>query len=113
MQFSSGALNCQILKLGVRKLTLQISLLNSFTKVQKENFSLSSIIAYYVSPSTAIANVAIRSEGCEDPSKHRGCGKAFIWVNGKDYSRHGRGHNVVVLNYKTGKSFICMQLCLG
>ena len=50
--------------------------------------------------------MAVRSEGCNDPSKHRGCGKAFIWINGKDYSRHSRGHNVVVLNYKTGKYFL-------
>jgi len=45
----------------------------------------------------------IRSEGCDDPGKAGGCGKAYIIVNGKDYSPHGRGHNVVIVDAKTGK----------
>ena len=41
-------------------------------------------------------NVSIRSEGCEDPGRTPPCGIAYIKVNGKDYSPHLRGHNVVV-----------------
>ena len=42
--------------------------------------------------------IYIRSEACEDRGKARGCGRAYIKVNGKDYSRRGRGYNIVVLN---------------
>lgn len=45
----------------------------------------------------------IRSEGCDDPGMTAGtCGIAYIKVNGKDYSPHGRGHNVVIVDAKTG-----------
>ena len=44
----------------------------------------------------------IRSEGCDDPGKAGGCGRAYIIVNGKDHSPHGRGHNVVIVDAKTG-----------
>ena len=46
--------------------------------------------------------IDIRSEGCDDLGKGPGCGKSSIWVNGKDYSLHRRGINVVVLDYRTG-----------
>ena len=51
----------------------------------------------------ATVNVELRSEGCNDKGKGPGCGRAYIWVNGKDRSRHHRGINAVVLNYRTGK----------
>ena len=49
----------------------------------------------------------ISSEGCEDPGKGRGCGQAYIWVNGRDRSLHRRGFNVVVLNAYNGKCESC------
>ena len=50
-------------------------------------------------------DIDIRSEGCNDPKKTPDtCGVAYIRVDGKDHSRHGRGHNVVVVDRKTGKS---------
>ena len=49
-------------------------------------------------------DVDIRSEGCNDPQKTPNtCGIAYIRVNGKDHSRRGRGHNVVVLAEATGE----------
>ena len=49
-------------------------------------------------------DIHIRSEGCDDPGKTSGtCGIAYIKVNGKDHSPHGRGHNVVIVDAKTGK----------
>lgn len=45
-----------------------------------------------------VLSIYVRSEGCEDRGRFRGCGRAYIKVNGKDYSRHGRGYNIVVLN---------------
>jgi len=48
-------------------------------------------------------NIHIRSEGCDDPGKTAGtCGLAYIKVNGQDHSLHGRGHNVVIVDAKTG-----------
>ena len=48
-------------------------------------------------------DVYIRSEGCSDIGKTPNtCGIAYIKVNGKDYSRHSRGHNVVVVDGATG-----------
>ncbi|XP_078352588.1 uncharacterized protein LOC144637397 isoform X1 [Oculina patagonica] len=45
----------------------------------------------------------MRSEGCNDPGLSVGsCGIAYIIVNGKDHSHHGRGHNVVVVDAQTG-----------
>ena len=44
----------------------------------------------------------VRSEGCDDPGKRGGCGKASVWVNGRSLAKGRRGHNVVVLNYNTG-----------
>ncbi|XP_022800000.1 uncharacterized protein LOC111337884 isoform X2 [Stylophora pistillata] len=50
-----------------------------------------------------VLNVFIRSEACEDPGKAtNSCGFAYIKVNGKDYSPHLRGHNVVVISAVTG-----------
>ena len=46
----------------------------------------------------------VRSEGCDDPGKTPGtCGVAYIKVNGQDHSPHSRGHNVVIVDAKTGK----------
>ena len=53
----------------------------------------------------SVLDIHIRSEGCDDPGMTSGtCGIAYIWVNGKDYSPHGRGHNVVILDAKTGNA---------
>ena len=49
------------------------------------------------------ANVELRSEGCYDYGKGPGCGKGYIWINGRDYSKHRRGMNVIVMDYRTGK----------
>ena len=48
-------------------------------------------------------NVTIRSEGCDDPNLSGENATAFIWVNGTDYSLHGRGFNLAVFNITTGK----------
>ena len=45
----------------------------------------------------------IRSEGCDDTGARGSCGLATITVDGKDYSKRGRGYNVVVLNGDSGK----------
>lgn len=48
-------------------------------------------------------DIDVRSEGCDDPGIAPGtCGIAYIKVNGRDYSPHGRGHNVVILDAGTG-----------
>ena len=47
--------------------------------------------------------ISLRSEDCNDKGRYRGCGRAYIRVNGKDYSPHKRGHNVVVVDYPTGE----------
>ncbi|XP_066019015.1 uncharacterized protein [Pocillopora verrucosa] len=66
-----------------------ITWLNSF-------FSSASIAA-------PVIDVYISSEGCDDrPKTPNTCGIAYIKVNGEDYSRHGRGHNVVVVDGATG-----------
>jgi len=47
-------------------------------------------------------DIHIRSEGCDDPGKTAGCGLAYIKIDGQDHSLHRRGHNVVVVDAKTG-----------
>jgi hypothetical protein len=47
-------------------------------------------------------DLVVRSEGCNDPGIS-GCGMAKIWVDGTDRSPHGRGHNIVVIDEKTGQ----------
>ena len=48
-------------------------------------------------------DIHIRSEGCNDPGKApNACGVAYIKVNGRDHSLHGRGHNTVVVDATTG-----------
>ena len=45
----------------------------------------------------------VRSEGCDDPGiAPNSCGNAQIYVSGKDYSLHKRGHNIVVVDAKSG-----------
>ena len=46
----------------------------------------------------------ILSEGCDDPNRSRGCGRASIYVNGKDYSLRRRGYNLVVVDHVSGMS---------
>lgn len=59
-------------------------------------------MTYYITLGGKSLRVAIRSEGCNDKGKYRGCGRAYIFVNGKDFSLHRRGHNVVVLDQYSG-----------
>lgn len=49
----------------------------------------------------------MRSEGCEDRGRKNGCGLAKITVNNRDYSKHGRGYNFVVLDGTTGMLLHC------
>ena len=57
----------------------------------------------FLFPVVSFLNIYIRSEGCDDPGKMwNTCGRAYIMVNGKDHSLHGRGHNVVVVDAATG-----------
>ena len=50
--------------------------------------------------------IKLRSEGCNDPGRTPGtCGLAYIYTDGIDNSLHLRGHNVVVLDAKTGNVF--------
>ena len=57
----------------------------------------------FLFPVVSFLNIYIRSEGCDDPGKAwNTCGRAYIMVNGKDHSLHGRGHNVVVVDAATG-----------
>ena len=52
-------------------------------------------------------DIQIRSEGAEDAGVTPGtCGFAYIKVNGKDYSPRRRGHNVVIVDAKTGGSVL-------
>ncbi|XP_028417594.1 eosinophil peroxidase-like [Dendronephthya gigantea] len=46
--------------------------------------------------------IYIRSEGCRD-RRRTGSGRAFIRINGIDYSRHSNGYNIVVINGRTGR----------
>ena len=46
----------------------------------------------------------LRSEGCNDPGVTP-CGTTIIQVHGVDHSLHRRGHNIVVVNAKTGKRY--------
>ena len=47
--------------------------------------------------------VKIVSQGYFSPNKPAGTvGIAYIYVNGKDYSKKKRGYNVVVVDEKTG-----------
>ncbi|XP_022805061.1 bone morphogenetic protein 1-like [Stylophora pistillata] len=67
---------------------------------------LINLLTSFVSSASVAAptiEVYIRSEGCDDRGKTPNtCGIAYIKVNGKDYSRHGRGHNIVVVDGATG-----------
>ena len=48
-------------------------------------------------------DIHIRSEACDDPGRVPGtCGYTYIKVNGTDHSLHLRGHNVVIVDSKTG-----------
>ncbi|PFX11936.1 Cell migration-inducing and hyaluronan-binding protein [Stylophora pistillata] len=57
--------------------------------------------------STAYVHIHILSGGCDDPGRSHvsnTCGFSYIEVNGKDFSPHSRGYNVVVVDGKTGKA---------
>ncbi|XP_078368661.1 uncharacterized protein LOC144652511 isoform X2 [Oculina patagonica] len=60
-------------------------------------------VTYSQEQAVSFLDINIRSKGCNDPGMTPGtCGIAYIRVNGKDYSPHGRGHNVVIVDAKTG-----------
>jgi len=60
-------------------------------------------LVMFLFPVVSFLNIYIRSEGCDDPGKtFDTCGRAYIMVNGKDHSVHGRGHNVVTVDAATG-----------
>lgn len=47
--------------------------------------------------------IRLRSEGCNDGDKKpETCGIAYNYVDGVDKSLHRRGHNVVILDARTG-----------
>ena len=53
----------------------------------------------------SFVNIFVRSRGCDDPQEppeSKGCGATFIKVNGKNEARRKKGHNVVILDAKTG-----------
>ena len=55
-------------------------------------------------------SVTVRSEGYEDRRYGRMLGgrcKAYIKVNGRDYSRKRRGFDIVVVNRITGNALVC------
>ena len=48
-------------------------------------------------------DIDIRSRGCDDPGKpSKGCGATFIKVYEKNYAPRRKGHNVVIVDAKTG-----------
>lgn len=48
-------------------------------------------------------DIDIRSRGCDDPGKpSKGCGATFIKVYGKNYAPRKKGHNIVIVDAKTG-----------
>lgn len=49
-----------------------------------------------------LKTIVVRSEGCRDKGRARGCGRAYIKLNGKDLSPHRRGYNFVVIRRDTG-----------
>ena len=54
--------------------------------------------------------VSVRSEGFEDRRYGRmlaGRARAYIKVNGRDYSRKRRGFDIVVVNRVTGNALVC------
>lgn len=54
--------------------------------------------------------VSVRSEGFEDRRYGRmlaGRARAYIKVNGRDYSRKRRGFDIVVVNRITGNALVC------
>lgn len=79
--------------------------LNGGTCTDQVNGYLCSCIAMYIGlrcETVRVLDIHIRSEGCDDPGIVDGCGKAYIKVDGTDYSLQRRGHNVVVVNGETG-----------
>ena len=48
-------------------------------------------------------DIDIKSRGCDDPGKPDvGCGHTFIKVHGENRSPQKKGHNVVIVDAKTG-----------
>ena len=53
--------------------------------------------------------VYIKSVGCDDEPKHEYCSNiddVHIQVNGKEYSKNTRGHNIVVVDPDTGIPYV-------
>ena len=94
--------NCQPRTHGKRRNFTSVSCCQCYKNILVNRLSFS-----YLS----VLRIFVRSEGCDDPGiPQDSCGKAVIKVNGRDYSKHGRGHNVVVVNYDTGRATV---LCCG
>ena len=51
-----------------------------------------------------VLKLQIRSEGCDDKNKivKQSCGLAMLKVDKQDYSKRGRGYNLVVVDGWTG-----------
>ena len=62
---------------------------------------VSSLITY---SGVKVLKLQVRSEGCEDKDKivKQSCGLAVLKVDEHDYSKHGRGYNLVVIDGWTG-----------
>ena len=61
---------------------------------------------------TGRITLSVESQGFVDKKRGRtlhGRSRAYIRVNGRDYSKHKRGFNVVVLNGRTGKD-LCFEI---
>lgn len=51
----------------------------------------------------SFVDIDIRSRGCDDPGNHSSvCGSSFIKVHGNNYAPRRKGHNIVIVDAKTG-----------
>ena len=78
--------------------------LHSFLNVMFRVLYSSSIHLFFSHTGKEIV-VYVRGEGLNDKGKTGKRGRAIIKVNGKDYSPHRTGFNIVVLNAVTGTLF--------
>ena len=55
-----------------------------------------------------LLSVYIKSVACDDEPKHKDCSNidVHIQVNGKEYSKNTRGHNIVVVDPDTGIPYV-------
>ena len=59
------------------------------------------ILMFFVA---SFVDIDIKSRGCDDPGKpdHKRCGITFIRVHGENHAPRRKGHNVVIVDAKTG-----------